>query len=88
MTEALPSAGRLNDERGSGPLAAGEWWLVDPVGGNANAVHGMPDWNIGVLARLTAAYLRTRLHPGDPAWQAACAALTTGPAPVGRVDSK
>ncbi|WP_328418285.1 hypothetical protein OG542_38200 [Streptomyces violaceus] len=30
------------------PLATGEWWLIDPVGGNVNAVHGMPDWNIGV----------------------------------------
>lgn len=48
LTEALPSAGWLNDEHGSGPLAMGEWWLIDPVGGNVNAVHGMPDWNIGV----------------------------------------
>ncbi|MGW8062425.1 inositol monophosphatase family protein [Streptomyces ziwulingensis] len=48
LSEALPSAGWLNDEHGSGPLATGEWWLVDPVGGNVNAVHGMPDWNIGV----------------------------------------
>ncbi|MGW0759700.1 inositol monophosphatase family protein [Streptomyces sp. NPDC002814] len=48
LTEALPSAGWLNDEHGSGPMAAGEWWLIDPVGGNVNAVHGMPDWNIGV----------------------------------------
>jgi myo-inositol-1(or 4)-monophosphatase len=48
LTEALPSAGWLNDEHGSGPLATGEWWLTDPVGGNVNAVHGMPDWNIGV----------------------------------------
>jgi myo-inositol-1(or 4)-monophosphatase len=48
LTEALPSAGWLNDEHGSGPLGTGEWWLIDPVGGNVNAVHGMPDWNIGV----------------------------------------
>ncbi|WP_328868760.1 inositol monophosphatase [Streptomyces sp. NBC_00287] len=48
LTEALPSAGWLNDEHGSGPMAGGEWWLIDPVGGNINAVHGMPDWNIGV----------------------------------------
>ncbi|MER5554073.1 inositol monophosphatase [Streptomyces sp. NPDC002793] len=48
LTEALPSAGWLDDEHGSGPLASGEWWLIDPVGGNVNAVHGMPDWNIGV----------------------------------------
>ncbi|MFM9701651.1 inositol monophosphatase family protein [Streptomyces galilaeus] len=48
LTAALPSAGWLNDEHGSGPMAAGEWWLIDPVGGNVNAVHGMPDWNVGV----------------------------------------
>ncbi|MGW0903429.1 inositol monophosphatase family protein [Streptomyces sp. NPDC002853] len=48
LARALPSAGWLNDEHGSGPMAPGEWWLIDPVGGNVNAVHGMPDWNIGV----------------------------------------
>ena len=44
----LPGAEWLNDEHGSGPLNTGEWWLIDPVGGNINAVHGMTDWNIGV----------------------------------------
>ncbi|WP_410667660.1 inositol monophosphatase family protein [Amycolatopsis sp. cmx-4-68] len=48
LADLRPSAGWLNDEHGSGPLAAGEWWLIDPVGGNVNAVHGMPGWNIGV----------------------------------------
>ncbi|MEU7477268.1 inositol monophosphatase [Lentzea sp. NPDC042327] len=43
-----PRARWLDDEHGSGPLEPGEWWLVDPVGGNMNAVHGMTDWNIGV----------------------------------------
>lgn len=43
---------------------------------------------VAALARLTAAYLHTRLHPGAPTWQAACEALTTGPAPIGRVESK
>jgi predicted dienelactone hydrolase len=43
---------------------------------------------VAALARLTAAYLRTRLHPGAPDWQAECEALTTGPDPVGRVESK
>ncbi|MEV4050227.1 inositol monophosphatase family protein [Amycolatopsis sp. NPDC049688] len=43
-----PQARWLDDEHGSGPLPPGEWWLVDPVGGNVNAVHGMPDWNVGV----------------------------------------
>ncbi|MEU4251552.1 inositol monophosphatase family protein [Amycolatopsis sp. NPDC026612] len=48
LAEIRPEARWLDDEHGSGPLPAGEWWLVDPVGGNVNAVHGMPDWNIGV----------------------------------------
>jgi predicted dienelactone hydrolase len=43
---------------------------------------------VAALARLTAAYLRTRLHPGDNAWQTVREALTTGPDPVGRVESK
>ncbi|MFE2179678.1 inositol monophosphatase family protein [Streptomyces sp. NPDC059455] len=48
LAEILPSAGWLNDEHGSGPLDTGEWWLIDPVGGNINAIHGLADWNIGV----------------------------------------
>ncbi|MFE5677635.1 alpha/beta hydrolase family protein [Streptomyces erythrochromogenes] len=43
---------------------------------------------VAALARLTTAYLRTRLHPGDNAWQTACEALTAGPDPAGRVESK
>ncbi|MBB0229998.1 alpha/beta hydrolase family protein [Streptomyces calidiresistens] len=43
---------------------------------------------VAALARLTAAYLHTRLHPDSPAWRSACEALTTGPEAVGRVDTK
>ncbi|POG49618.1 chlorophyllase [Streptomyces sp. ZL-24] len=43
---------------------------------------------VASLALLSAAYLRTRLHPGSPAWRAASEALATGPAAVGRVESK
>ncbi|MBN0048514.1 chlorophyllase [Streptomyces actuosus] len=43
---------------------------------------------VTALARLTAAYLRSRLHPGDDAWRTASHALTTGTRPVGRVESK
>jgi predicted dienelactone hydrolase len=43
---------------------------------------------VAALGRLTSAYLRTELHPGDNAWQRACEALTTGPDPVGRVESR
>ncbi|MCU7827085.1 alpha/beta hydrolase family protein [Kitasatospora sp. DSM 101779] len=43
---------------------------------------------VAALAHLTAAYLRTRLHPGDSTWQTTTAALTTGPDAVGHITSK
>ncbi|MDQ2584368.1 alpha/beta hydrolase family protein [Saccharothrix yanglingensis] len=43
---------------------------------------------VAAVQRLTAAYLRSELHPGDPAWQQACDALTTGPGALGRVESR
>lgn len=48
LTAALPGSGWNTDEHGSGPMPDGDWWVVDPVGGNLNAVYGMADWNIGV----------------------------------------
>ncbi|MFE2100827.1 alpha/beta hydrolase family protein [Streptomyces sp. NPDC059468] len=43
---------------------------------------------VAAVQRLTWSYLRSRLNPGDPAWQAACDALAAGPSPLGRVESK
>ncbi|MFF3378047.1 alpha/beta hydrolase family protein [Streptomyces sp. NPDC002680] len=43
---------------------------------------------VSVLQRLTWAYLRSELYPGDPAWQTAREELTTGPDPLGQVESK
>jgi predicted dienelactone hydrolase len=43
---------------------------------------------VAAVARLTWAYLRTELYPGDSAWQEARDALTAGPNPLGRVESK
>ncbi|WP_326808214.1 chlorophyllase [Streptomyces sp. NBC_01775] len=43
---------------------------------------------VAAIQRLTSAYLRTALYPGDSAWQAACDALAAGPGPLGRVESK
>jgi myo-inositol-1(or 4)-monophosphatase len=45
-----PNAGWVDDELESGALPPGEWWVTDPVEGNINHVHGMPDW--GVTATL------------------------------------
>lgn len=43
---------------------------------------------VAAVQRLTWAYLRTQLDPGDPAWQKACDELAAGPEPQGRVESK
>ncbi|MFJ9033202.1 alpha/beta hydrolase family protein [Streptomyces sp. NPDC102274] len=43
---------------------------------------------VSAVQRLTWAYLRTELYPGDSAWQAARDALMGGPDPLGRVESK
>ncbi|NYI99257.1 dienelactone hydrolase [Streptomonospora nanhaiensis] len=43
---------------------------------------------VAAVQLLTAAYMRTRLYPGDPAWQAARKGLTTGPGALGKVESK
>ncbi|MFJ8623499.1 alpha/beta hydrolase family protein [Kitasatospora sp. NPDC093550] len=43
---------------------------------------------VAALGRLTAAYLHSRLDPGDPAWHTACEALASDPDPVGRVEAK
>ncbi|BCJ45699.1 inositol phosphatase [Actinoplanes ianthinogenes] len=48
LLDALPGSQWTSDEHGSGPMPSGDWWVVDPVGGNMNAVQGMPDWNVGV----------------------------------------
>ena len=43
---------------------------------------------VAVVQRLSAAYLRTQLYPGDPAWQDAQNALVGAAEPLGRVESK
>ncbi|MFD8452397.1 alpha/beta hydrolase family protein [Streptomyces coelicoflavus] len=43
---------------------------------------------VAAVQRLTWAYLRSELYPGDSAWQAARDALSAGPDPLGRIESK
>lgn len=43
---------------------------------------------VAAVGRLTCAYLRSELYPGDPAWRIARDALAAGPDPLGRVESK
>ncbi|MFE5567428.1 alpha/beta hydrolase family protein [Amycolatopsis japonica] len=46
-----------------------------------------PD-RVAAVGRLTWAYLRSELYPGDTAWRAACEELAAAPDPLGRVESK
>lgn len=39
-----PRAQMIDDEVGTGALPKGEYWIVDPVEGAINQIHGMPDW--------------------------------------------
>ena len=48
LLAALPGSVWEDDEHATGPMTEGDRWVVDPVGGNLNLVHGMTDWNIGV----------------------------------------
>ncbi|MFF0770671.1 alpha/beta hydrolase family protein [Nonomuraea wenchangensis] len=41
---------------------------------------------VALIQRLTTAYLRSALDPGDPAWPAACAAAEQGP--LGRIETR
>jgi predicted dienelactone hydrolase len=43
---------------------------------------------VAAVQRLTSAYLRTELYPGDPAWQNARDALAAEPNPLGRIESR
>jgi myo-inositol-1(or 4)-monophosphatase len=44
-----PEAGWIEDEDEGGALPPGEWWLVDPVEGNVNHIHGLTEWGISVV---------------------------------------
>lgn len=45
--EALrPGARWVEEELDGGALPEGEWWVVDPVEGNINHLHALPDWAV------------------------------------------
>ena len=46
LSQLRPEARWVEDEFAGGALPAGEWWLVDPVEGNLNHVHGMPEFAV------------------------------------------
>jgi len=50
LSAADASARWDEDEAGAGALPPGAWWVIDPVEGAINHIHGLPEW--GVTATL------------------------------------
>ncbi|TDD58432.1 3'(2'),5'-bisphosphate nucleotidase CysQ [Kribbella antibiotica] len=46
LLAARPGSGWVEDELEGGALPLGEWWIVDPVEGNINHIHGMTEWSV------------------------------------------
>ncbi|WP_346893803.1 inositol monophosphatase [uncultured Roseibium sp.] len=46
LAKVRPEARVVEDELATGLLPLGEWWIVDPVEGAINQIHGMTDWCI------------------------------------------
>jgi myo-inositol-1(or 4)-monophosphatase len=62
LSAARPTARWDEDESGAGPLPPGEWWVVDPVEGAINHIHGLTDWGVtATLVRDNAPWL-TAVH--------------------------
>ena len=63
LSPVFPAARWDEDESGTGALPGGEWWVVDPVEGAINHIHGLGEWSVtATLVRdnapvLTAVYL-------------------------------
>ncbi|MEV6071298.1 inositol monophosphatase family protein [Nocardia sp. NPDC052001] len=41
-----PQARWVGEEFDGGALPPGEWWIVDPVEGNVNHLHALPEWAV------------------------------------------
>ncbi|WP_410598207.1 inositol monophosphatase family protein [Amycolatopsis sp. lyj-90] len=46
LTSLRPDAQWVEEELDGGVLPSGEWWVVDPVEGNINHLHGLPEWAV------------------------------------------
>ncbi len=57
-----PQAQMLDDEIGTGALPDGEFWIVDPVEGAINQIHGMPDWCVSAALVRDNEIILTTVH--------------------------
>jgi myo-inositol-1(or 4)-monophosphatase len=53
LTKARPDFGLLMEESGKGgPADAKSRWIVDPLDGTTNFLHGLPHWSISIAAEI------------------------------------
>ncbi len=53
LTKARPEFGLLMEESGKGgPAGAKNRWIVDPLDGTTNFLHGLPHWAISIAAEI------------------------------------
>lgn len=62
LSAARPVAQWDENEAGAGPLPPGEWWVVDPVEGAINHIHGLPDWAVTATLVRDNAPVLTAVH--------------------------
>ena len=64
LARALPSARIVEDEMAIGRLPEGEWWIIDPVEGAINQIHGMIEWCVTVTLVRDNELILTAVHQG------------------------
>ena len=69
-------------------LFGGEHMLGGISGHDARETTDENPARVALVQRMTWAFLRSALHPDDPAWREACAALAADPHPGGRVETR
>jgi len=62
LAELRPGARWAGDEQESAELPEGEWWVVDPVEGGVNLVHGLPEWCVSVTLVRDGVPVLTAVH--------------------------
>ncbi|HBH25803.1 MAG TPA: inositol monophosphatase [Rhodospirillaceae bacterium] len=48
LSEAYPQDGFLMEEGGAKPGTSGRRWIIDPLDGTANFLHGIPHWSVSI----------------------------------------
>ncbi|GAA2641657.1 inositol monophosphatase family protein [Paractinoplanes durhamensis] len=72
LADIRPEARWAGEEQEMAALPAGEWWVVDPIEGGVNYVHGMDQWAVtATLVRDGVPVLAVVHQPvGDRTWTA------------------